>query len=374
MPARASFSCPMRPSALILGSFGLSLSLGCSRPAAPVVVAIAAPPAETGAPGPRASGASGGAPANVVTPAQFSFAVDVGGTWAILVDAAPDDSAAGSEPTLVSDPTDFSLMARADAAPEITASIHGLNKGDRFTFYEGDTPRCDGDILGYAIIARFGGPITDILPYDPSAPSPTDAEVTQATWSAGTRDLVALVDAPRDCGQPTWARSSALRPPRFAERKAAPADLQDRTEVAFRSLPSAVAARDSFQEEQARRAQTGGQMFLQAQWDEEAVTEVIRTPWNGRTLLRRTASVGEPCDFSLAHEATWDARGEGLSLVAEQDGIVDLQLLLDVDGDGRLEAIVGSNYLENLSLVPWPGDGTADALRSTSVVHYGCPC
>lgn len=341
-------------------------AIGPARDAAPEA---AEPAAEREASGPR----------RAPTRAEFAFAFDAGDEVGLVLAEDLEPFMLQGEPELVTAlDADPLLVRQVIAERSLPDEVLAL-RGQAVTLYDGERRLCEGGVVGFAAVSRLHRPGISWAG-EPQGGSPgTRQEIATEAWSMGFQSLIALVRTPSRCAGATWGRLSALPPPRFAFSEPAGGVLGERAVEAFRALPAYAEAQRSFDEEQANR-RVNGLETEEGPWDGEGGAQVVQLPWSGRTLVWRTARTGEICGFRASLGATWEVRGgtggpAGASLGLLESGAegLDLQLLLDANGDGHLEGVFGDPDGDATQLVSWPDDDEK-TLRTISLPSTGCPC
>ncbi|MCC6557133.1 MAG: hypothetical protein IT372_29625 [Polyangiaceae bacterium] len=346
----------------------------CGGAAAPQPVAKA-PAAAAPAPATAAQPEEAG-PRRAPAAGDFAFAIAVGEELGLVVAEDLEPFELLDEPELVTG-TDADPLVLRQAVVErsLPDEIRAL-RGQAVRLYDGAKPVCEGGVVGFAAVGQLQRPGMSWAGEPSEGPPGTQEEIAAEAWSMAFRAVVAIVRAPSPCKGAAWGRLSSLPPPRFVEIEPARGEIEERAADAFRALPGYAEAQRGFDEEQERlRAQ--GLEAAKGAWDAVGSTDVARIPWSGRTLVQRAARVGEPCGFSASLEAIWEVREGrgGISLELLGSGVAGggVSALLDVNGDGHLEAIVGDPYREEQWLVSWP-DGDAAPILRVSLPYSGCPC
>lgn len=221
--------------------------------------------------------------------------------------------------------------------------------------------RCAAYVAGFELVAQLTG-------------SPEYADFDGEEWTAeAVRDHGKPVIAARldGCADAWVARDAAA--PRFeipaAVTSAASAQLIARAERAVLTSKVATVA-------QRRWAEGGGE----GRWADaiELDARVLRHPGPGGTTTTSVVifahTVADDCGMPELNLLTTFAVGEGGALVLVSQGFVDelheLDVVLDTDGDGRLE-MMGKPWLGYDRLLTDPAGDVTDRLE---VPFYGCPC
>jgi hypothetical protein len=351
------------------------LALRCGSapqpPPAAAVVRVAAPQADAAAPRPEVHG-----PRRDPTRAEFAFAIDAGDEMAIVLADDLEPFRLLGEPELVTSADADPLILRQAVLERSLPDDVLAFRGQAVTLYDRERPVCEGGVVGFAAVGRLHQPGIDWAGNRREGPPASRQEIAADAWSMSSQAIVALVRTSSPCAGARWGRLSSLPPPRFAEVERAKGALADRAIDAFRALPGYAESQRLFEEEQARARENGFEA-LDSRWDGGGASmDIVRIPWSGRTLLRRSARVGEACGFRTSLEAIWEASdGEGgpsLRLLQSGEAGSDVELLLDANGDGHLEGVLEDEGSDHSELVPWPEGG--DALRAVSLPSNGCPC
>jgi hypothetical protein len=318
-------------------------------PASPPAIAPAPPPAIAPAPPPAiAPPADDGVPRR---PDDFAFVFTAGGArWIRLADVGGDGGAAvpahGAPRMSEHDGRIAAIAPLAEgAAPAPARGWQG-----RQVLVDGT---CTATVGPLAVIALVVG--------DPGyAPTPDARWTAAASFEAGHKVLAGRLDR---CDG-TWARA--------ADR--APAVLPIEVDL---PLAAAAARRDllaSTLADETQRAWRDAEMT--GSWvdsDAADVTiKVFRHPRTGATWVLAHAHLEGGCgDPYASFIGLYQVGAAGITRVALTElSMLDLDQLIDIDGDGRFE-LVGSGGLGSDSVLY---DDEGAELDRLDIPFYGCPC
>lgn len=319
--------------------------------APPVLPAAATPPAERVAVRNAAD-----------APGAFAFVemVDARG-WIALDDA--DDAVVGSAPELRSDPaTGFTALEAKAKVAALDREL--LLEGRSFDLYDGETRLCTVRSGPVRVLGVTSTPFENI---DEGA---GERPATAADLWSYTRRFVALpFDVPADCRKAEWARLSELPEPRFARTREAAADPGSaEREAQFRGAPAWRELQQRFDE-----ARASGSTAATGLWDEAG--SLVETTWlapgTSASWTVRQAVWDEGCGATGALTLAWRDDTRGASMIYAQEERFAVDVVLDLDGDGRLE-MIGSSW-GGRELRPFFGTGE-ETLRAYTVPEHGCPC
>lgn len=295
-------------------------------------------------------------------PGAFAFVemVDTRG-WIALDEAA--DEVVGSGPELRSDPaTGFTALEAKARLAALDREL--LLEGRSFDLYEGETRLCTVRSGPVRILGVTSTPFENI---DEGA---GERPATAADLWSYTRRFVALpFDVPAECRKATWARLSELPEPRFARTREAMVDAATtEREAQFRGAPAWRELQQRFDE-----ARASGSTAATGMWDEAG--SLVETTWlapgTSASWTVRQAVWDEGCGATGALTLAWRDDAQGVSMIYAAEERFAIDVVLDLDGDGRLE-MIGSSW-GGRELRPFFGTGEG-TLRAYTVPEHGCPC
>jgi hypothetical protein len=308
-------------------------------------------------------------------PGAFAFVETFGATtWVLL--AAGDADLADSEPSYRTDPSSGVVALEAKVAQRDLDPALRL-RGRAFDLWSGAERGCTVRVGSTRLLGVTAMP-DDILPTltaGTQAPAPTAPEV----WPFARYYLAAEVHVPRGCEGATWARLSELPAPRVVgERATVEPPLQADLSSRFRLSAGWRAAQEEYAASQARSNLPAG-VWQDAGsgahrvWDDGA---------SGASWMLQQAVWDEGCAASASLTMVWHSAGGAMSPVFEGDDRTHVELVLDLEGDGRLEMLTTDGY-GGRSLMPFWGATNArrDARPDQgatyldfSVPAHGCGC
>lgn len=310
-------------------------------------------------------------------------AVDAPGAFAIveedshrliLADEVKDEMLA-SPPFELTKPKDpiHVLEAKvklADLSPEIRL------EGRTFVLYRGAERKC----VVRAGAIRAVGYTTDLVDGgdqpEEGVPQPTPEERGRELWASANHYLTASVSLGPECKGATWARLEELPEPRFATLRKPTDVVAGKAATAFRARPQFVETQKSFVDSSGSELAAKGGL-----WEDEVgpqVTEIV-APFAGGTYVLRQAASSEGCGWNASFAVVWRESDGGLAQIVETQSTFDPEVIMDLDGDGKLEMF--GTLGDGTGLVPFwgtkakgNGDDGRESFLSHAVAIHGCRC
>ncbi|NUP05506.1 MAG: hypothetical protein HOW73_05550 [Polyangiaceae bacterium] len=192
--------------------------------------------------------------------------------------------------------------------------------------------------LGPMWIASLGIDFSD-TPEDEEA----ERVIAQNVLQTGTRWLVA--DLPtEEFKNAHWARLSDLRAPVMPEMQTPDPDLVERAHASLAKMDTFLSAQSDYDSYYASmntpKPKPG--------WDEAANSSYDAFTWRGERYLLARIEGGEACSFHATVERLFKVRGTTLVEVPDFESGGTLNMLIDVEGDGRLEVVYDGMFDVNL--------------------------
>lgn len=188
-----------------------------------------------------------------------------------------------------------------------------------------------------------------------------EAQITRAAYKLGVPAVFAKLDG---CGTGGRFARFDSSPPPVLGLSVEDTELERSALAAFRQLPSVLESQQAYLES------TEG--ATRHWWDGNTRTAVYEHPKSGQKVVSVVAALNaEACrDFSASTWVLYEKRGTALELLMpETTSPAEIQEALDVDGDGRLEFLIGSPGHAELI---WPSRDHSGP--SLSIVDLDCHC
>lgn len=198
--------------------------------------------------------------------------------------------------------------------------------------------------------------------YDDQPRALTDQEINDAAFELGQPALIARLDG---CTEGSFAQRASTPPPVLGERVEDP-ELSARARAAFAKL------REVKQDQADFMSSVEGAQG--AWWSSTLRIEIYRHPTSRQTLVLAHAFLeGDSCaDYSVREWAFFEVRGKQLVHLRTLSTRAEVQQVLDVNGDGRLEFVLDPlEFGHDLELVS-PDEGGPSVELSYS--YQDCPC
>ncbi|MBL9107381.1 MAG: hypothetical protein JNL82_41205 [Myxococcales bacterium] len=221
-----------------------------------------------------------------------------------------------------------------DAAP---ADLQA-QAGARFSLYAGDGSSCVADAGELTIHGQMDG----VFAFDEAAPSRAELRETAESMDPAAHVVQAALRGPRACTG-VWARRADLPAPTVFGRRKVDADERAQVLRLLDAQPAVVQLRAERADYYADMPDADARATA-AEWAAflDDTLEVAAWQEIGGTRRYVTAQVGSPdegCDGFGERAAVLFVR-EGEALVARPEpGFLDPLAVMDIDGDGRLEAV-----------------------------------
>lgn len=283
-------------------------------------------------------------------------------TW-IIIDEASDQQR-GTVPTRVSSPDDavtvMEAKARIASLPR-TARLGGRS----FDLYREDAKLCTVRTGALRVLGLMYTPDPDVADGD------GDGKITEdELWSLTGRHLALPAEVPAGCRGATWARLAELPEPRFARVvKSAPGLIAGKTEADFR-------ASTGWEEAQASYVEAGTRVgsLPTGTWEDVAtLTEhTWALPSDEASWTVRQAVWDEGCGASAALTMVWRSSAAQGAVVFTGAERFEVEVVVDLDGDGVLEMI--GNSFGGVELRRFFGSGDEESLRRFRMQDHGCGC
>ena len=285
------------------------------------------------------------------------------GLYVLLPEAAVPAKLGAYRREHESDGSDVYTVSRALQDQDLDPSVSGL-KGRKLRIEDG----CVATVSGFRAITRVVPHFGEVQRWngvnidDPVKAKPlSEAQITRAAYELSTPEVFAKLEG---CGEGGRFARFDTSPPPTVGVLVDDSPLAASALTAFTKLPSVLESQKEY------LASTEG--ATGHWWDENTRTAVYEHPTSGQTLISVIASLaGGACrDFSASAWVVYERQGSTLKLLMpETTPPSEIQEALDVDGDGRLEFLVG--FPGDAQLV-WPsGDRSGPAL---STLDLDCHC
>lgn len=360
------------------------LALGCAGAPAmgPGVADVAVGAID--APAPTEPSAADRAPARDAAdaPGAFAFVTKLGAShWLILAAGAAD--LAASDPVYLTDPASSMIALEAKVPPpQLDPSIR-LEKRS-FDLWQGSKKVCSVTAGRTRLIGVTATPhelMTSVGEGETPA-APTAKEV----WPYARYYLAAPIDVPRDCdASGAWARLAELPEPRFATLRSLPPaaagapSLEVELTAAFRASPSWGHAQAQFV-----ASRDGGDGSVVGTWEEAGSSglEVWDAPFLGSAIAVRQAAWDEGCGASATVTMAFRIAPSSVNAASkptvqfEGEDRFDVDLVLDLDRDGKLE-MIGTDAWGRTLRPMWGADHEVpdrQEILSYTVPEHGCGC
>ena len=333
----------------------------CQKPgAATPIVSVPSPsPADASAP-PREHASTTPPP---WVPGSFAFVENVGEREVALLLSNGDAAWRSGPLELVSPPDQSDRIVRAEVDPRKLPRGLAL-EGQSVDVYAGND-KTDVVALGHVYLVGLAFDVEE--PRQPGSARPTNAEIAEAAWGGGPKWLVADLQRPRvKRAGVEWARLSNLPRPGFPVDEPRSPAIEKALFQALRALPESATAQESFQ------SSSQPTPAPNARWEDGGSSEVRVFSWQAKNFVFGRIEAGEVCGFRAVVAGLFEQKPRGLTLISKSDAWDAPLLLVDVDGDGALEAVVESLTARGSMLVLFGRDGAE--LLSGVRPTFGCPC
>ncbi|NUO54568.1 MAG: hypothetical protein HOV80_37475 [Polyangiaceae bacterium] len=296
---------------------------------------------------------------------KFGFVETLGGRRVLLLSNDVDVAWGTGKPELLTKPEDSLRVARVAIASGELPESHRVG-GLAVDLYD-NGKRLGETTLGTLWIASMTFDFAE--PRAPGDERPPTQELADDAWNNGTRWLVADLGpaTPKEAG---WARLSMLPAPEIASMTEADRALSDRVLALLRREDAFASAQETFEMHYA----SINQPKPSDRWEDQARTAVTTFTHGGEKYVYARLEAGEACSFNALIARLYRARGNELVPVDDLITQDEPQMLIDTDGDGRLE-VLGSNtwgagwmYLQELV-----GKEQRVLMNNDRPEHY-CPC
>lgn len=297
-------------------------------------------------------------------PGAFAFLETTAqGDQFLLLASGADADWRGGEPELISDPEQAERMARTEV--DLAKLPAGLRlEGEKVDLYQGAELKGSAR-LGHISLISLGYDPDE--PRQPNDPRPLASQLAEITWNTGSPWLVAEVKAPKMIGPGvTWGRLSRLPKPAMPTLTPVGHELEAATVARLDASSLAAEAQKTFDGSGQTTPSGSGR------WDDGAAPQMLGFSWRGKDLVLGRVEAGGICAYHAVVAGLYERRPGGLSVLNESEDWSMPALLLDVDGDGNLEAVVEDMVSPGYELVQFTPGGAMwlSSLRPT----YGCPC
>lgn len=259
---------------------------------------------------------------------------------------------------------DFHKLAMMKAPRAPSASTWS---GRALKTYGADGAACDATVGALSLVSggtpHFGE--VQVWNGDP-AMSPdgkvwTPTERAEAVWNLGTPYLVGQLAVTGAC-KPVVAVDPGTTPVVYGQTAATPT-ATDQARKAFRALPAYLAIQKDWTE------------GYDGKGDWVASPTVTIFAGGGRTFAVVSAKEGSGCgDFGGALSVVFEDKGGKLVPLPGPDGVLDVALLIDSDGDGAVEVI---GKLDDFRMMAGHFEATASAMTPVTEVSFpnnDCGC
>lgn len=348
-------------SKLSLALLLIASAIGCTTAAGSEPVVEMRPQASSGE-APRDASSKG---PRTFAVGKFGFVETLGDRRVLLLSNEVDVAWGEGKPELLTKPEDSLRVARVAIAPGELPESHRVS-GLGVDLYSGGG-RLGDDELGAIWIASMTFDFAE--PRAPGDERPSSQELAEDAWNNGTRWLVADL-GPRAPKEADWARLSMLPAPEIPSMTEADRALSDRVLALIRREDEFASAQESFEMHYASM----NLLKPSDRWDDEARTKVTTFTHGGEKYVYARLEAGEACSFNALMARLYRVRGNELVPVDDLMTEDEPQMLIDSDGDGRLE-VLGSNtwgagwmYLQELV-----GKEQRVLMNNDRPEHY-CPC
>lgn len=341
-----------RASSALLSSFALMM-VACAAPVPmPEAISIDAEPKPA-----AASPASRPDPQRFAV-GRFGFVEDIEGRPVLLLaDDVPIEWGAG-KPSLLSQPDKELRIARTGASSEVPGT-HRV-AGQEVDLYDGST-KVGSVVLGELWVTSMA---FDFQSSD--APARPDAEVAAETFTTGQRWLVADIQGEIPKGA-SWGRLSAFSAPDIPTLADPGSELTSRALTQLEQEPAFVEAQERFES----HYRSVNQPKPKDRWEDTGDVTVTSFTHRGRTFVIARIEAGEACWFNVIVGRVYEVSGDRLVAVEGAESYEHVELLVDVDEDGALEAVSSPPYSGGTALGRFIG---AEQLLSEERPDWGCPC
>jgi hypothetical protein len=275
-------------------------------------------------------------------------------------------SAEGSGPIRLEEVPDQDAQvwttSRALSGKELTPALRAL-RGQRLRLDSG----CSGELGEPVILARVDPHFSDEQAWNNTfEDQPQGALSLQQQAEAAFALGGHLIAAPlTGCAEGSYAQRESTAAPSAGEKLEDEA-LARRARAAFAKLPEVL-------EHQAGYT-SGVERAQGSWWASSLAVEIYRHPRSGQILVSAHAAAwGDECaDFSAQEWAFFELRGKALVPLRTIPLTANLESVLDINGDGRLELVVGaSGFGTERELVSPDKDGPGATL---GFLYQDCPC
>jgi hypothetical protein len=296
---------------------------------------------------------------------KFGFVETLGDRRVLLLSTDVDVAWGAGKPELLTKPEDSLRVVRVAISPGQLPESHRVS-GLAVDLYDSGK-RLGDEKLGTVWIASMTFDFAE--PRPPGDERPSNQELAADAWNNGTRWLVADL-GPSTPKEANWARLSMLPAPEIPSMPDADQALSDRVIALVRREQAFADAQESFETHYASIQQPKPS----DRWEDHAKSLVFTFTHGGENYVYARLEAGEACSFNALITRLYRLRG------AELQPIDDLmtqdlpQMLIDSDGDGRLEVVGSNTYGAGwLYLQDFIGKEPRVLMRSDRPEHF-CPC
>jgi len=304
----------------------------------------------------------------IVLPPTFSFVIDAGGPHAVLAPSVPESWGVGP---IMHAEGDFLIVARQDVDPSALPADLASREGDAMTVYGADGRACAARLGTFSLVRRaYLDEESELDEAELEAglgandEPRTKDEIAEEAWDVaadaapGRTMLVAKLDGLTGCDRPTWAHATRT-PPALSFVPARDAAVNGATALeAFRALASYRTIQSTYdlarEELSPDDEETLALLEASPRWetfrDAEPTTTSLRDARSGREIVIVRAEVGDMCGdvFGGQLEAVFERDAARGTLIPRIERALDWSTttaVLDVDGDGALDVLVGEALL-----------------------------